>query len=329
MHQGHNIPWELVASNFEFKENNKHFTPATTELFSKNRLNGSKEVKHFISRFVHAIRVFSGTERAKFPIRPPIKVISGGNIFSDDILKKYPNYLNVKNQRMEHWLLRAKKKQYDADGNPAGDNVSYDTGDGDLADVVKILIHENEMEILLIMANHPGIPLASLHDIGWGHSFGFSRVKESAVRAYIFFNSAEATGILENGRYARSYFYSLLLRELGESMDYSAQQIPHQEFFRSCGIYGNGSFVASPLREKYRFVEDWAKNLYVHQNYALLKEYMKTLFSLMYRYDMIMQECGLEPLWELEIARSYPIHKIIKIEDKWVEEREQWVLKLC
>jgi hypothetical protein len=300
MHQGHNIPWELVASNSEFKEDNKSFTPATTGLFSTNRPNGSKEIKHFISRFVRAIRLFSETERAKYPIREKIKLISEGNIFSDELLKKYPEYLNKENQRIENWVWRAKRKL-------------YDTGDGDLADVVKILLHENEIETLLSMANHPDIPLSLLHELGWGHSFGFSRVKESAVRAYMFFNSAEATGILEDGRYARSHFYTELLRELRNSMDYPAQQVPHQEFF-------NSIMDGSAQGGRDGISENPGKNIYVHhwQNRALLQEYMKTLFSLMYRYDLIMRECGSEPDWELDIGRCYPVNKVVRIEQKWV-----------
>jgi hypothetical protein len=328
MHQGHNIPWELVSSNFEFRENNNHFTPAITGLFSRNRSNGSKEIKHFISRFVHAIHVFSETERAKYPIRKKIIPFSEVSLFPDELLKKHPKYLNEKNQRMENWILRAKKTQYDAHGNTAGFTISYDTGDGDLADVVKILLHENEIETLLIMANHPEVPLASLHNLGWGHSFGFSRVKDLAVRAYLFFNSAEATGILDDGRYTRSHSYSKLLGELGESMDYPAQQVPHQEFFRSCGLYGDEFFLNSARRGRVILSEDTSRDIYVHQNRPLLNEYMKTLFSLLYRYDVVMQECGLEPLWELEIGRSYPIDRIMKIEHKWVEEKQEWVSEL-
>ena len=312
MHQGHNIPWEIIEANFEFKENNKHFTPAVTSLFSRKRPNGSKEIRHFVSRFVHAIQIFSVTERAKYPTRDKIELISKGKIYSDQVLKKYPEYLDENNQRIENWILRAKRKGYGGK-----DTVSYDTRDGDLADVVKILIHENEIQMLLMLANHPEIPLSSLHNLSWGHSFGFIRVKESAASAYLFFNSAEATGILDDGRYTQSHYYPILLRELATSMDYPAQQIPHREFFKSCGVLkGRDIFSAE------------SANIYVHQNRELLKEYMKTLFSLMYRYDVIARECGLEPSWEKEIGYTYPINKVIKVEYKWVEETQDWVYEL-
>ena len=313
MHQGHNIPWEIIENNLEFKENNKHYTPAVTGLFSRKRPNSSKEVTHFVSRFVHTIRLFSETERAKYPTREKIELISEGKIYSDQVLKKYPEYLDAANQRIENWILRAKKKGYDGQ-----DIISYDTRDGDLADVVKILLHENEIQMLLMLAKHPKIPLSSLHNLSWGHWFGFSRVKESALSAYLFFNSAEATGILEDGRYARSHLYPNLLRELGTTMDYPAQQIPHQEFFRSYGILKGGGILCG----------DSANDIYVHQNRELLKEYMKTLFSLMYRYDVIVRECGLEPSWEKEIGYTYPINEIIRTKSKWVEEKQEMVYEL-
>jgi hypothetical protein len=88
-----------------------------------------------------------------------------------------------------------------------------------------------------MLANHPNIPIAHLHSLGWGHHFGFSRVKESAIRAYMFFNSAYATGILQNGDYKELNEYIYLLREVSTtSIDSPAQQIPHIQFLTKCGM---------------------------------------------------------------------------------------------
>ena len=327
MHQGHNIPWNLLALNFEFKENDKRFTPSFSGLVSQNRPNGLQEIKHFIRRLVQAIHTFSETERAKYP--EELKPVSEGDLFPDVLKSKYPDYLNDKNQRVEFWIRRAKgrRSEPELDSTDSDDRASidYNTGHGDLADVVKILLYENQMEALLMMANHPEIPIKHLHHLSWGHHFGFSRVKESAVRAYMFFNSAEATGILSNGQYTLSGEYGRLLAELGTSMDFCAQQTPHQEFFRSCGVYGRSFLLKGG---KSWLDRDWAESIYVHNNYVVWKDYMKTLFALMYRYDVLMCACGETPDWEREIAQSYPINRVVKVEDKWVEEEQQWSYEL-
>jgi hypothetical protein len=243
-----------------------------------------------------------------------------GKIFSDQVLKKYPEHLNEANQRIENWIVRVKRKGHDGQDQ---DIISYyDTRDGDLADVVKILIHENEIQMLLMLANHPEIPLSSLHTLPWGqwegNWLGFQRVKELAVSAYLFFNSAEATGVLDDGRYTQWHGYPNLLRELAisaTSMDNPAHLIPHREFFRSCGV----------VLQSYIPPGASVNDIYVHQNRELLKEYVKTLFSFMYRYDVIVRECGLEPCWEKEIGFTYPINQILKFESKWDEEKRQVV----
>ena len=227
MHQAHNIPWHLFASNFEFVQNDKSLTPNITHLKSKRNPNASQELKHFIRKFTKTIITFSETERKKYPLtfeRP-----TNGKIFSDEIRDRYPDYLNERNQRIEYWIARA---------SCGGENDprSYDTRDAPLADVVKVLLHENQLSTLLMLAHHPDIPISHLHSLSWGHHFGFSRVKESAIHAYIFFNGAYAIGILENGSYRELDEYHHLLREIAVNMDFPAQQIPHTQFLTRCGV---------------------------------------------------------------------------------------------
>ncbi len=322
MHQGHNIPWTLIESNFEFKQNDTRFTPPFNGLVSTNKQNVSKELRHFIHKFVQAIWTFSDTERAKYPTQ--IKLVSEGNLFSDGLRNKYPEYLNEENQRTEYWIRRAKKRRYDSEGIIAEDRLLYDTTDGDLADVVKVLLYENEMESLLMMANHPEIPVGTLHHLSWGHHFGFSRVKESAIRSYLFFNAAEATGILHTGQYTLSDNYESVLSDMGGCMDFPAQQIPHQEFLKLCGVFDD-NFLGGR-----RWIDrSWVKDVYLHLNHGLLKEHMKTLFALIYRYDVLMKECALDPLLDLEIAQCCPINRVVKVEKNWSEREQQWVYELC
>ena len=82
-----------------------------------------------------------------------------------------------------------------------------------LADVVKVLLQENQLSTLLMLAHHPDISIGHLHTLSGGYHPGFERVKESSIRAYVFFNSAYATGILENGSYREMDYYRHLIRE--------------------------------------------------------------------------------------------------------------------
>ncbi|PPQ94258.1 hypothetical protein CVT25_004916 [Psilocybe cyanescens] len=319
MHQGHNIPWNILSSNFRFVFNDTRFTPPKTSLIlnSKDQTRAHNELKHFIHKFEHAIRTFSQTERSKYP--PTFEPLLTGKLFSDGLRDKYPEYLNSNNQDIEYWIRLARINMGCNVNSPIG--LRYTTSHARLAEVIKILLHENQMSTLLMLAQHPSIPLADLHQLSWGHHFGFSRVKESALRVYIFFNAAEATGILENGKYAdmRDEYYSLL-SEIANSMDYPAQQIPHREFLRECGVLGDVN-----RRSWVPYGAPWkAEEEYVHVDYAHLQEYLKMLFALMYRYDVLLRECGVDPEWGMEIANCFPLRGNVKT--NWNESQQKWVL---
>ncbi|KAF8883609.1 hypothetical protein CPB84DRAFT_1713263 [Gymnopilus junonius] len=245
MHQGHNIPWDIISTNFRFVSSDTRYTPPFTGLISKERPSAPKEVEHFSKKFINAIRTFSETERRKYPtIFTPIMT---GNIFSDTLRERYPRYLNTRNQRIEYWMLPHSL-----------------LGLGELADIIKVLLYENEMETLLMLAQHPTIRIAGLCHLHFGYHFGFSRVQESALDAYLFFNCADATGILENGKYSTVKVYYPLLRDLSSPGRYPAQTIPHIQFFEehSTIIYTDTGSVASQL---------------VHNDYEALHDYLKTL----------------------------------------------------
>ncbi|KDR65864.1 hypothetical protein GALMADRAFT_260068 [Galerina marginata CBS 339.88] len=303
MHQGHNIPWDTISTNFKFSREDKRFTPPLTGLMSRDKPGAQNELRHFIKKFTAAIRTFSDTERAKYPAT--FTPLSSGNLFTDELREKHSEYLTEHNQRIEYWIASAQ-------WNVSEDGTSqptYNTGQAELAEVVKVLLYENEMETLLMLANHPLIPLASLRNLHWGHHFGFSRVMESALRAYLFFNVAEATGILENGSYASMrYEYASLLSELSGGMDYPAQQIPHQKFLEECGVFQQNRF-------RWVYGDKWEESENViHKDYGRLQEYLKTLFALMYRYDVLVRECGLVPEWEDEMVLQWPLRGNVKME---------------
>jgi hypothetical protein len=263
MHQEHNIPWNLLAANLTFvRDSASH----RTDLFPRGRVTQGKELGHFARVLASTISTFSETERAKYPASFDAPL--SGKLFSDELRDRYPYYLNGENQLLEHWTSRAKRK---------GSEYSYSTSQGDLADAVK----DNAISPLLMLAHHPQIPLGQLDYLSWGHHFGFSRVAEAALRAYLFFNVQAAADTLRGGQYMEMRSYHDILLDLTCTMDYDAQQLPHKAFLRPY------------LRNS---------TLGVHDDYDGLREYLKMLFSLLYRYDMVARECGVDPKWEEQIV---------------------------
>ena len=279
MHQEHNIPWNTLASNLQFIQDNPHHTPPspTTGLFIRNLPQQTNELRYFVQAFSRTIDAFAQTERVKYPTS--FSAPASGQVFTDDLRDKHPHFLNEENQRIEYWISSAKPRN------------SYTTSNGDLADVVKILLHENRLSTLLMLAQHPDIPLHGLYSLGWGHHFGFSRTAESSLRAYIFFNLTAAMNILDDGKYENADQYPRLVKYLSDSMDHDGQQVPHRMFFDEYRVPG-GKWDPSPV---------------VHQDLPRLRQYMKDLFALLYRFDVIMKECGLDPKWDNEIQHSLEI----------------------
>lgn len=80
--------------------------------------------------------------------------------------------LNPQNQLLQTWIDAAREGHF---------ALTY-TGFINLSNVTKVLIGQNEMEPLLMLARHPNVPIASLHR-------KFSRLAERALDAYIFLTS--------------------------------------------------------------------------------------------------------------------------------------------
>ncbi|KAF9178755.1 hypothetical protein BGZ51_007520 [Haplosporangium sp. Z 767] len=205
----------------------------------------------------------------------------------------------------------------------------YDTRHLHLADVVKILVIQNEMEPLLRMANNPKTPLLGLYSLGWGHSFGWSRLAEYALGAYIIFNVlAEFPALLqsttpkyglgqhnkhneqgdytkEQVRYCDLPFYKNLVRYLTRSCDGDAQKVIHCEF-----LYEHDAY--DPERNNFHFRSD------VFDDMHRMKEYLKICFACLYRSEMLARECGRPIEWEKEILFS--MMSFMNIKSVWMHK---------
>ncbi|KAG6847229.1 hypothetical protein H0H93_009396, partial [Arthromyces matolae] len=281
MHQEHNVPWNLLASNFKFVRENPNFTPRRTGLFSRQLPNQGDTLNHFARVLGKTIASFSETERQKYPSKFPTP--TSGSLFTDELRDKHPEFLDKRNQSIELWIQSA----LPGPGSKTKE-LYYATSNGELADAVKVLMSENEMEGLLMLANHPQIPLQKLRFLSWGHHFGFSRVMESALLAYVGINMWVAMGLLEGGEYLEiSKDYREMVYNSTHNMDYCGHQVAHRGFLNTL-----------PKDEKTGLPE-------LHKDWKGLKKYLKTNFRLLYVYDMLLRECGIDPEWESEITMLF------------------------
>ncbi|KAJ7655243.1 hypothetical protein DFH06DRAFT_495919 [Mycena polygramma] len=287
MHQAHNIAWDSLTANLVFIFENPKITPRRTDLFPRKLASQANSLNHFARTVATTIRAFSDTERAKYPAHYDAPL--HGKVFSDAILSRYSNLsypsITRKNQSIENWIERA------------GTTPSYATSEGDLADVVKILLAENQLETLLMLAQHPRVPLGDLHSLSWGHSFGWDHSMHWALDAYIFFNVLLSQPELHaDGRYKSMRSYQWIGRGLTASMDYDAQSYPHREFF--CGaLEGRVPDDFDPLGDLDQ-----------------LQDYLKMCFRLLYRYDMLARECGRSLDWEGSIAHTVGSMYTVKVD---------------
>lgn len=169
--------------------------------------------------------------------------------------------------------------------------------DVNLGDIIKLLIVENEMETLLMLAHHPKIPINSLHYMSHGHSFGWNRLQDYALQAYIFFSIiASKPELIEGGKYEEMESYKYVVNHLTNTCDGDGQTIPHREFLLR-PIAGKTVQEVSDMTMDEAFIE-------VFEDLELVQENLKKIFSLLYRYEMLVRECGLDPHWEREISRT-------------------------
>ncbi|KAJ7864499.1 hypothetical protein B0H14DRAFT_2736437, partial [Mycena olivaceomarginata] len=215
MHQSHNIAWDSLTANLTFIAENPAVTPRRTDFFPRGLPSQANSLNHFARTVATTIRTFSDTERAKYPTKfdAPVE----GKLFPDSILKRYSSIrysFTPETQSIGHWV------------EWAGPTPSFGYGDVvNLADVVKVLLAENQLDQLLMLAHHPSIPLDDLRRLSWGHGFGWEHV----IEAYIFFNVLLSKPELHaDGRYKsmQSYKYMLI-----NSTDYDARTFPHCKFF--------------------------------------------------------------------------------------------------
>jgi hypothetical protein len=298
MHQTHNIAWDSLTANLTFISENPAITPRRTDLFPRCLASQANSLNHFARTVATTIREFSDTEHAKYPTHYDAPL--HGKLFSDTILSRhsglYFGSVTPKNQLIENWIDRARSER------------SYKSGE-DLGDVVKVLLVENELDTLLMLAHHPQVPLADLHSF-MGPWLGWDHIMDLALEAYIFFNVLLSKPELHaGGRYKSMRSYQHVCELTG---DYVAQSFPHHEFFwGTAGREGvaDGMDSINPLGDLNK-----------------LHEYLKVCFRLLYQYDMLARECGRSVDWERNVTHTVAYLWRVKVDYNYMkDEKGNWV----
>lgn len=312
MHLDHKIPWNTVASHFQYVCDNIGVTPQRTGLFPGGLPSQANDLNHFRSRLIATIREFSKTQQLKTPDLPPST--DSSSLFSDDVLffpeRRYRlgphktnsarhNPLSHRHQEIEYWTQSAK--------DPYSVEPRYSSNDGDLADAVKMLIlicAEGEQSVsleaqmaLCRLARHPKIPLDNLRCLSWGHSFGFDHMARRALEAYLTLNIFAAVLECESRRFAgqkpllQARSFVTFVQNAVADYDFPAQNVLHREFWTSMGITSNGAWHrehASP--EDGPVVTDPLQPHSTEQVRSGMKRYLKTCFAVLSTYDMLLRE---------------------------------------
>ncbi|KAG6907331.1 hypothetical protein DXG01_009377 [Tephrocybe rancida] len=255
----------------EFIRDNPRYTPHATGIFARVLPIQAAIFNHY-TRVLHTtITTFSATERQKYPTSFPAP--TSGLFYSDELRDRHPEFLNERNQSIDFWISSAQNEYIPG-------KLGYTSSNTELADVVKVLVSENEM-----------IPLDTLEIMGWGHHFGFERIRESVLFAYVEINLWAAMGLLEGSEYLELESYRLMLWNSTYSGDYPGHEVPHRGYSNALP---KDETIAPPLSLPL-----------LRHDLAGLKEYLKTNISLLYRYDMPMKGCGLEANWEANITTLF------------------------
>ncbi|KAF8063176.1 hypothetical protein FPV67DRAFT_1505346 [Lyophyllum atratum] len=294
MHQEHILPWNTLTSHFRFIRDNPQITPHRTGFFALNKPRQTQDLNHFVRVLSQTITTFAQTERKKHP--ETFAAPSTGQLFSDTLRDHHSQFLDAEIQRLEFWIASAQGPT--SPFNHTMDGLRF-------GDVTKVLLREGKLQTLLMLANHPEIPLERIAtlQIAYAH-IGFSEVASCALLSYVFLNFAAAAGMLKKGGYERwgcvDVEFTLSNLHIPCETSHPPDDVVFQ-FFLSTSEWG--------------LFQDGARDL--HQYH----DYVKELFRILYQYDALMRECHLDPQWEQKIL--YALHRItygLKLDQQeWLE----------
>ncbi|KAF2741217.1 hypothetical protein EJ04DRAFT_507071 [Polyplosphaeria fusca] len=194
-HQAHSIPWHIVADNFEFIHWNPHFY-GSTNLYLRNKPEMGKQLGHFTRVFARALADYSVIERKKYDADPAIPDLDE-IIISEDAVKRmsktvqqYKTEFPARSSPDDVLSLYKRTARLFVDETTASEGDMHNSL-FDVCEQTKTMIMYGEMDTLFRLATHPRVWFGRLWDedqYANSHGFGLSRLKESALLAYICLN---------------------------------------------------------------------------------------------------------------------------------------------
>ena len=201
------------------------------------------------------------------------------------------------------------------------------------AEVIKLLFELDALGQLLRLAHHPDLRLEDLLYCTGSHFFGFYAMVEEALWMYLFLNvvgSYPNAELVRGGAYRRTWAFGFLERSMGPK-DFNAQSVPHVRFWHvepdstappwkrpdQIRLFGEEEEMASHgeeslgVRNSAKGVCDGNRSQSSGGRHSAeetagsskprmmqMKQYLGLLFRLLYQFDVVMRERGIEPDWE-------------------------------
>lgn len=284
--------------------------------------------------------------------------INNRKVYSEEIKEKYADEECISNpyghpedyQDISTWILRTYR-------NPAGELI-YSTAYNhniELPPVIKVLIKEaahlldgrtktkqkqndpveevkeestadEAMETLLLLANHPLVPLLSLKTAGYYYSCGIGSIARSCLDAYLMLNlliamqdvgsplgeelgwdsaRPQPVDFKPEKRYTQCLSYRRIVERCTSHYDSVATRKLHGEIFHLEVVHSGRSIIET-------------KELDCLADMAACRGYLKMLWRIMVVYDVVIREAGGDPDWVQEVLES--LRCMFHIPSEWNED---------
>jgi hypothetical protein len=184
---------------------------------------------------------------------------------------------------------------------------------------------DEAMEILLLLANHPQIPLWSIKSCGQTYSRGIDTIAKSCLRLYLMLNllitmkeagspleeemdwdspRPRPEGFRKEKRYTQCEKYNRMVQNCTWDLDHCATRGLHGKFF-NLQTTRNGNYITE------------TRDLDILADMDACQEYLKKLWRIMVVYDLIIREEGDDPDWVEEVFCLFRMEYGIPSEINW------------
>jgi hypothetical protein len=288
-HQAHNIPWQSLASNLKFVQDNRRFH-WRTDLYPKHDPGQGKQLTYFAKGFARVLEEFSRTERAKYPeehraleldeviistateerIKNTVKKYKE----KDDYYLRSGNSLGLKEKTLPYWINYPEQVMCERCYGPGHVN--------DSGELLKALLLHGEMDTILNLAAQPNVRLLSRSLLYRTCDYyrGWSEIAATALMAYICLNifflkpetydptfrkskPSQRSKSGDEPDYRRASSYQRMLFRCTGSRECDSFTYPHREFF---GV-AQDQYDARHWDQKYTFGVTSLSNMRKHSAY--------------------------------------------------------------